>query len=141
MKNAIVFLFIVLFYSCNKINDGNTIRIKSKDLENKLVQFNEDAKLYAQNTDNNVSVAFWKDHNEIRIGFYSSKKLKAQDYLGKTNVEKLNVYFYSNDESSYRDLIDIEYNTKEIKNIKDVSHTYSCFYVYKKQKLELISSH
>lgn len=139
MKNIIVLLFIILSFSCDKVNVDNNIRIKNTDLKNKILQFNENAKYYTgKNTDNTVSVAFWNDNNEIRIGLYSSKKLKDQDYVGKTNIDKLTVYFYSNDESTFKDLIDVIFRVKRSKNKKDVSDTYTCFYVYKNGKLELI---
>lgn len=103
------------------------------------MHFDEDAKQYTGKTnDNTVSVAFWKDNNEIRVGLYSSKKLKGRDYLGKANVDKLTVYFYSKDQSTYGDLIDIKYTAKGIKSIKDFSHTYTSYYIYKNGKLELI---
>jgi hypothetical protein len=140
MKNLIALVFITIFYSCNKVANDNNIRIKDADLKNKILEFNEDAKYYTgHNTDNTVSVAFWKDNNEIRVGLYSSKKLKNQYYLGKTNVEKVTVYFYSNDKSTFTDLIDITFKAKESENKKDVTDTYTCFYVYKNGKLELIS--
>lgn len=140
MKNIFALVFIIIFYSCNKVANDNNIRIKDADLKNKILEFNKDAKYYTgHNTDNTVSVAFWKDNNEIRIGLYSSKKLKNQYYLGKTNVEKVTVYFYSNDKSTFTDLIDITFKAKESENKKDASDTYTSFYVYKNGKLELIS--
>lgn len=140
MKKLISLFFIMIICSCDLVKNENNIRIKNADLKNRILQFNEDAKYYTgSNTDNTVSVAFWKDNNEIPVGFYSSKKLRDQDYLGKTNVDKLKVYFYSNDKSTYNDLIAIKYNAKGSKNTKDPSHTYTCYYVFKNQKLELIS--
>lgn len=143
MKNIIAFSFMILILicSCNKVNNDYNISIKNTDLKNKILQFNEDAKHYTRkNTSNTVSVAFWRDNDEIRIGLYSSKKLKDQDYLGKTNLNKIVVYFYSNDESTYKDIIDIEFSSKQIKNTKDLSDVYTCFYVLKNGKLELISN-
>ena len=141
MKNIIALLFIMVFYSCDKGNNDNNIRIKNTELKNKILAFNKDAKRYTKNnTDNTVSVAFWKDNNQIRIGLYSSKKLKHQHYIGKTNLDKLTVYFYSNDKSTFKDLIDVTFSAKETEGKKDITDTYTCFYIYKSGKLELISS-
>ncbi|MNQ15142.1 hypothetical protein D3C85_281070 [compost metagenome] len=140
MKNIMILLFLILSYSCNKANIDDNIRIKNADLKNKILQFDLDAKHYmGRNTDNTVSVAFWKDSNEIRVGFYSSQKLKDRDYLGKTNADKITVYFYSTDASAFKDLIDVTFRAKAITSKKDVSHTYTCFYIYKNGKLELIT--
>ncbi|UTN02807.1 hypothetical protein L0669_15890 [Flavobacterium bizetiae] len=141
MKNIIVLLLIMAFYSCDKVHNDNNITIKNIDLKDKILRFNEDAKHYTvKNTDNTVSVAFWKENHEIRIGLFSSKRLKHQHYIGKTNLDKLTVYFYSNDKSTFEDLIDVRFNAKESENKKDISDSYTCFYTYKNGKLELISA-
>ncbi len=136
-----ILLFIILSYSCNKANSDNNITIKNADLKNKVLDFNLDAKHYTgEDTANTVSVALWKDNNEIRVGLYYSKKLKDQDYIGKTNVNTITVYFYSNDRSSFKDLIDVKFSAKAITSKKDISDTYTSFYVYKNGKLELITA-
>lgn len=140
MRKIIVLLFIIVNYSCDKGNvDKSNVIIKNSDLKAKILKFNEKARYFTgKSTDDMVSVAFWNDNNEIRIGFYSSKKLKNEDYIGKTNVDKITVFFYSNDESTFKDLIDVKFTAKESNSKKDFSDTYTNFYIYKNGKLELI---
>jgi len=69
MKKIIVLCFIIANYSCEKV------------------------KISDENTDNTVSIAFWNDNKEIRVGLYSSKKLKNEDYIGKSNVDQITVFF------------------------------------------------
>lgn len=143
MKKIIVLCFIIANYSCEKvkISDENNIVIKNYDLKSKILKFNEKAKYYMEkNTDNTVSVAFWNDNKEIRVGLYSSKKLKNKDYIGKSNVDQITVFFYSNDESSFKELIDIKFKAKVSNEKKDFSDTYTNFYIYKNGKLESISA-
>nr|WP_199002858.1 hypothetical protein [Flavobacterium sp. ASV13] len=142
MRKIIVLLLIIVNYSCDKVSaDKNNVIIKNSDLKSKILKFNEKARYYTgRNTDNMVSVAFWNDNNEIRIGFYSSKKLKNEDYIGKANLDKITVFFYSNNKSTFKDLIDVKFAAKESNNKKDFSDTYTNFYLYKNGKLELIST-
>lgn len=141
MKKIIVLLFIIICYSCdNKVNIAeNNVIIKNSDLKNKILEFNEKAMHYTGKNDGNaVSVAFWKYDKEIRIGFYSAKKLKNEDYIGKVNVDKITAFFYSNDEATFKDLIEVKFKTKKSNYKKDFSDTYTEFYIYKNGKLELI---
>ncbi|MGE6353114.1 hypothetical protein ACQKCJ_04470 [Flavobacterium sp. NPDC079362] len=140
MRKIIALFFIIISYSCDKGNAGeDNIVIKNSDLKTEILKFNENAKYHTgRNTDNTVSVAFWNDNNEIRVGLYSSKKLKNEDYIGKTYADKITVFFYSNDKSAFRDLIDVKLTAKESNNKKDFSDAYTSFYVYKNGKLESI---
>ena len=140
MKKIVALLFLITNFSCDKVNiDENNISIKNADLKNKILEFNENAKFYTKkNTDSTVSVVFWKDYNQVRIGLYSSKKMKNDDYIGKTKINNITAYFYSNEKSVFKDLIDVKFKANKTKNKKDVSDTYTSFYVYKNGKLELI---
>ena len=93
IKRAFTLLTIILC-SCNTGTISN-IEINNNDFKTLLNAFFYRAEKATNYTSNIISVSVENEINGIEIGLYFAKKLKPKYYIGFTQLNNIEIYFYS----------------------------------------------
>jgi hypothetical protein len=141
IKRAFTLLTIILC-SCNTGTISN-IEINNNDFKTLLNAFFYRAEKATNYTSNIISVSVENEINGIEIGLYFAKKLKPKYYIGFTQLNNIEIYFYSsNKEIEIKNLFKVN-SKSDITKIDTITSQidlpYSEYYNFSNGKFHLLT--
>jgi hypothetical protein len=131
----------MIILSCRNTKDGlNNIEIVNIPFIETLNKFNKN---HIEKYNHITSVSISIEEEDTIICLFANVKLKAQYYIGHTNIGINNIYFYSDSVHSIPGLYNIKYKLKKVvnnnsnlKNHPSIIDYYNEAFIYSKGFIE-----